>query len=83
MNKTKVWLGLALVLAVVGGFLFAHPGDGEVVFGFVSSSTDGSDFPGILFLTTRCVVGIVMIWLATLIAAGLLTLRIQRARSAS
>ena len=80
--RSKPLLVLAAVLAIAGGVLYAFPGDGEVTFGWVSSGPSGDEItlPAILFLTTRRVIGMVLLWVASLLVAGVVGARFAQSR---
>jgi len=66
-------LWLALVMAAAGLLLvYAFPGDGGTfTFGYYGND-DGRGLPLLLFMTTRRVIGAVLVWLATMIVAGVI-----------
>lgn len=65
-------LVLAAVLAIAGGLLFAFPSDGTVFFYGQSAGPDGEDvnLPTLLYIDYRRVIGTVLMWVATLLVAG-------------
>lgn len=79
---SKRVLVLAAVIAIAGGLLFAFPSDGTVWFTGQSAGPDGEDvnLPTVLYIDYRRVIGIVLVWVATLLVAGVVGGRLARRR---
>jgi drug/metabolite transporter (DMT)-like permease len=72
MRSSKGLLVLSAVLAIAGVLLFAFPSEGTVWFTGQSAGPDGEDIklPTLLYIDYRRVIGIVLMWVASLLVAG-------------
>lgn len=80
IRSTKGVLVLAAVLAISGGLLYAFPSDGTVFFyGQTTGPEDDiPNLPTLLYIDYRRVIGIVLTWVASLLAAGVVAVRLAR-----
>ena len=80
MRSTKSLLVLAAVLAIAGGLLYAFPSDGTVFFYGQSAGPEGDipNLPTLLYIDYRRIIGIVLMWTASLLVAGVVAVRLAR-----
>jgi hypothetical protein len=70
--RYKMLLAIAGVSAAIGLLLiFPFSGGGRESFAFSVSSPDGT-LPALLFMTTERTTGTTLVWLASLLSAGVL-----------
>jgi ABC-type spermidine/putrescine transport system permease subunit II len=79
MRSTKMALLIAIALATVGLLLVFPLSSGSDSFTFAVASPDGT-LPALLFMTTERTVGAVLVWIATLLIAGVVGHRIAASR---
>jgi hypothetical protein len=75
-------LGLAAAALVAGLWLVQTQGAGELDVAYGFASGDGAP-PTLLVATSRQLVGVALIWLATVLAAGALGHRLTRGRASA
>jgi hypothetical protein len=76
-RSLRVLLVITAVMVVAGGVLFMHPGRAQVYFGWASSR---GPLPAILFLTGPRLIGIALLWVASLLLAGVVGSRMSGRR---
>lgn len=79
MRSTKMALLLAFALATVGLLLIFPFSGGTGSFTFAVASPDGT-LPALLFMTTERTLGAVLVWLASILIAGVIGHRIATRR---
>ena len=80
MRSFKGLLILAAGLAIVGGLLFAFPSDGTIFFygQTAGPESDIPHMPTLLYIDYRRIIGIVLMWIASLLVAGVVAVRLTR-----
>lgn len=79
MRSSKGVILLASALAVVGLLLVFPFSGGTESFTFAVASPDGT-LPALLFMTPQRTLGAVMVWIASLLVAGVIGHRITAGR---
>lgn len=79
MRSGKGVLLLAFALTVAGLLLVFPFSSGSESFTFAVASPDGT-LPALLFMTTQRTIGAVLVWIASLLVAGILGHRIVARR---
>lgn len=79
MRSSKGVILLASALAVVGLLLVFPFSGGTESFTFAVASPDGT-LPALLFMTTQRTLGAVLVWIASLLVAGVIGHRITAGR---